>query len=486
MDLFSITGIVFFILWYLCGFIAAAFLPWARWKVKGAIHDALIIPALLLGPLSLIAVGIASLIVKVSDAHKASSLKQQKAQLDAIVLPAGNQMFGMSAADPNSDTGTVEFKKMILFAITNSVSDIFLEPLPDNTCSVRMHIAGALQETSRLNAETAVKTVTAIKTTSSLDITDNRRPQNGGFNAKFNGTEITFKVATAGTHTGERVAVRIVSTSFIPTTLEQLALAPQERDQIRNSLMLPSGLIIISGPAKSGKTTTYYTFLRALASCGRSIISIEERIKEAIPGVSQMEVVQSAGINTANLLSSALQQYTQVIAIDEIRDPQTANMAIQAANSGHLVITSMTAATPAAVLQTIQNYGISLNSIAGSMQLLINQRFIRTCCQYCKQTAQLPQEYTGYFTSAGLPANRIVAASSCPRCDMTGYAGRKLLFDIMPVSQDLRQFMAANNTSCIDYINAGHGKVMMVYKGLQLASIGETAIDEVTRTTFDM
>ena len=221
----------------------------------------------------------------------------------------------------------------------------------------------------------------------------------------------------------------------------------------------------------------------------KNVISIEDPIENIIPNVSQIEVNNKAGVTFASLLRNSLRQNPDILCLGEIRDGETAEIAIQAAQTGHLILATVHSNDNIGTIDRLQNLGVPLRTIAETLHLVISQRLVRTLCPQCRQRIELPEEYREYFAQAGLPADNIFRNVGCPGCDGTGFTGRRAVFDILTIDGELREALGNENVnlaSIQNLLEQRTGGNVIAYKAFQLVAAGITTIDEVNRVTFDL
>ncbi|MBO5899618.1 MAG: Flp pilus assembly complex ATPase component TadA, partial [Lentisphaeria bacterium] len=260
-----------------------------------------------------------------------------------------------------------------------------------------------------------------------------------------------------------------------------------DNNSVLQTISQNSGLVLICGPAGSGKNTTRSVMLKSMDHSARNIVSIEERIENVIPQITQMEINALSGITGASLLRSALLQTPDVIVSSELRDAETAGIAVQAAQSASLVVACSDKPGCADAVWYLHESGVPLQSIASALRMVICQRLVRTLCPHCKRRVNLAPELAGYFAQTNLPTDNICAPTGCPHCDGTGYAGYRAVFDVMVPDQQLMALFESGDPErvCV-YIDEIHGQSMMAYRGYQLAAQGVCSIDEVNRVILNV
>ncbi|MDO7788665.1 GspE/PulE family protein [Desulforamulus aquiferis] len=371
-------------------------------------------------------------------------------------------------------------------AIRDRASDIHIEPMKGQL-RIRFRIDGLLHEKTFLSPSVLPPLVTRIKILASLDIAEKRLPQDGRFHAKSDKGEVDLRISTLPTVFGEKVVIRILSKS--PELLQMGRLGYNQANLMRLSEIIrySCGMILITGPTGSGKTTTLYALINQLNNSERNIVSIEEPVEYVMPGVNQTQVNNKTGLSFAAGLRSILRQDPNIIIVGEIRDLETANIAAKAGNSGHLVLSTLhTNDAPGAIARLV-DMGVEPYVVASSVVGVVCQRLVRVLCPGCKEPYQL--ETRGMERDfSGIPKGQDVILyrpRGCPACRHIGYQGRTCIQEILPVSNTIRQ-MIKNRASELEIKLQGIAEGMKTIKkdGLERAIEGVTSIGEVMRVAF--
>ena len=390
----------------------------------------------------------------------------------------------------DSDEGEIVFKvrSLLAQALTLHASDIFIDPKAGNESVIRFRVDGALRVIEEIDAQTGSKIINVIKVVSGMDISERRRPQDGSFSLTGSFDNVSLRASTVGSLGGEKVALRILGDGSGPKTLAEAGLSDRDLAVMESAVKMPSGLILICGPTGSGKTTTLYAMLNSIDYSVKNVVSIEDPIEHVIPSISQMEVNESAGITFLQLLRNALRQNPDVICVGEIRDEDTASVAVHAAQTGHLIIATLHSGDNIGAIDRLASLNVPLRSIAGTLQVVISQRLVRKLCD-CKKRVEPTQEQKETLRQAGQVCTSIYEPGGCPKCGGTGYSGRMAVFDILTVSDELRTLLEDEHTNLSDVRrqleSASRGSVM-ARAGYALVAKGITSIAEVTRVTLDL
>lgn len=396
----------------------------------------------------------------------------------------------LSLDDASYSESLEVMKELIFLALKKRASDIFIDPKKDSVYTVRIRVDGALRTVRTLDDTLANAVISAIKVAAGMDSFERRRPQDGSFTARVPDGQAAFRVASVGAFGGEKITVRVLGCAGGPMKLEDLGMTPGNQKMLKNVLGMPSGMLLICGPTGSGKTTTLYGILQSFDYSIKNIMSIEDPIENIIPNISQMEVNNKAEITFAALLRNALRQNPDVICLGEIRDSETAEIAAQAAQTGHLIVATLHSNDNIGTLDRMMSLGVPMRTLASTLRMIVSQRLVRTLCPSCKQRVALPEEYREYFEASGWRQDPIYGPCGCRECDGTGYRGRHAIFEMMPMTAELKALLENGEVSLTE-INEfleqqNGGSSMMLNDALRLVERGETSIDEVERVVLRM
>ena len=391
-------------------------------------------------------------------------------------------------ADLDSINPAVDALKRMLFdAIASRTSDIFIDPQGKEKIMVRFRVDGALQNIMTLDTDAGENIINAVKVAAGMDIAEKRRPQDGAFAARSNGCNAAFRVASVGAYGGEKLTIRLLGTESGPSTLEEAGFSGDMLQIMKNSVKLNSGMILICGATGSGKTTTLYALLKNIDYSFKNVISIEDPIEKVIENVSQMEVNPKADITFAKLLRNALRQNPDVICLGEIRDEETAQIAVRAAQTGHLIISTVHSNDNLDTIDRMCNLGVPLRSLAATAKVILSQRLARRLCDHCKEPGVPDERWRSFFEQNGIPVDGICRPVGCPECNHTGYRGRVALFDLLIVDKYLRAALEDEHAtlSSVRLAMENNQQCGSIYlHGAELASQGITSLDEIDRLTL--
>ncbi len=386
------------------------------------------------------------------------------------------------------DTPIVRFvHKVLLDAINKKASDIHFEPY-ERTFRVRFRIDGVLQEIASPPITLGPRISARLKVMSRLDISERRVPQDGRIKMQLSKKRaIDFRVNTCPTLFGEKIVLRILDPSSAMLGIDVLGYEEDQKQLYLDALAKPYGMILVTGPTGSGKTVSLYTGLNILNTPDRNISTAEDPAEINMPGINQVNVRPKVGLTFASALRAFLRQDPDVIMVGEIRDLETAEIAIKAAQTGHLVLSTLHTNDAPQTLTRLANMGVPPYNIASAVSLIIAQRLARKLCEHCKVVDDIPQEalIEEGFKKADLKNLTIYKAAGCDQCS-SGYKGRVGIYQVMPVSEDMgRIIMEGGNAMQLADQAAKEGVADLRQSGLQKVKDGIISLEEVNRVTKD-
>jgi type IV pilus assembly protein PilB len=404
--------------------------------------------------------------------------------LQPTVLGAERQQ-ALDAILKREDAAPELIDLVMSFAITQGASDVLFEPQP-NDGLIRVRIDGILQLISHVPSNLFLNAVTRLKVMAGLDITRHQTVQEGKIVFERPESAIDARVAVAGTINGEIVVLRIHDSKATQYSLEDIGLADQVKKNYTSLLQARSGLILIAGPTGSGKTSTLYSSLHALNSAQKNIVSIEDPIEYTIPGINQMQVDVEHGITFAEGLKVLLRLNPDVAFVGEIRDPETAHIAVEASLTGHLVMSTIHANSAVSVLFRLIDLGIDKFFINNSLIGTLSQRLVRRSCTACgRMVAPSPEEAEMFFRVTGRHLEKQLVGSGCEACAMTGYKGRLPIVEVMVVDDNVRTLVTrgATEKQVVQYL-AQSGYLTLLQYGMLKVEQGTTTVREVIANAF--
>jgi type IV pilus assembly protein PilB len=372
-------------------------------------------------------------------------------------------------------------------AIENRASDLHLEPT-EGDMRVRYRIDGVLHEVDTVPRAVQSALISRLKIMSNVDITERRVPQNGRITVELGSRGVDLRVATLPTVWGEKVVLRVLDTGAIDLDLKRLGFSENNYARFAESFTKPHGMLLVTGPTGSGKSTTLYATLTEISKPEVNIITVEDPVEYRLPGVNQVQVNHKAGLTFAAVLPAILRSDPDIVLIGEIRDRVTAQLAVEAALTGHLVLSTLhTNDAPSAVTRLIE-MGIEPFLVGSSLDCVMAQRLARRLCQWCKERYEPTRSE---LTAARWPYELVQAPAElwrpvgCRSCSNTGYRGRIALHEVMPVTEEIER-LAVSHSSAHDVQRAAisEGMDMLRVDGLRKAAAGDTSLQEVMRVAI--
>ena len=387
-----------------------------------------------------------------------------------------------SQGQNTENSGILKLIEIILkTSIQSRASDIHIEPTETN-CIVRSRIDGMLSETFIFDKDIYPPMVSRMKLLSNMDIAERRRPQDGRFSAQILDKEYDFRISTLPILNGESIVLRILDKSKVIINLEDLGMHPDNFAKFKKSMKAPYGIILVTGPTGSGKTTTLYGALNDIKSVKTKIITVEDPVEYQLNMIQQVHVNEKAGLTFVSALRSILRQDPDVIMIGEIRDQETLRIAIQAALTGHLVFSTLHTNDAISALPRMIDMGIEPYLVSGALVCIEAQRLVRKLCPHCKQKITLSQKAFDEVKKF-VPENyQFYKSVGCPQCSQTGYLGREMISEILPISDHIAS-MVANGASKDELKSVAYeeGFIDMFHDGIIRAANGITTFEEVYR-----
>ena len=372
---------------------------------------------------------------------------------------------------------------MIKQAIEDRASDIHIEPF-EKRISIRYRIDGVLYEISPPSSHLILPLVSRIKILSKLDIAEKRLPQDGGFIVRMRDRMIDMRVSIIPTIYGEKVVIRILDKTSVPLDLGQLGFDPQDIEKFRAAIRSPYGLIFVTGPTGSGKTTTLYAALSELKSPDRNILTIEDPVEYRLDGVNQVQVRPAIGLTFAAALRSFLRQDPDTIMVGEIRDLETARICVQASLTGHLVLSTLHTNDAVGAIGRMIDIGVEPYLLVSSLRLVGAQRLVRKLCQNCREPYEASREIVAKLKLE--MEEPVYRPKGCDKCNQSGYRGRVALYEILPVNDELRD-MVTKGASVMSLKEKAcqFGMRSLFEGGIQKVKEGLTSLEEVMRMTLE-
>jgi general secretion pathway protein E len=375
--------------------------------------------------------------------------------------------------------------QIIARAVETLASDIHIEPFEDRL-RVRYRYDGVLHEAESPPPRLQAAIVSRIKIMARLDIAERRLPQDGRLKLAVRGQEVDFRVSTVPSLYGETVVLRVLDRTAVEFDFGKLGMPKGATERFQHSLDLPNGIVLVTGPTGSGKTTTLYTGLLQINSIVRKIVTVEDPIEYQLNGINQIQVKPQIGLSFANLLRSILRQDPDVIMVGEIRDLETAQIAVQAALTGHLVLSTVHTNSASATITRLRDMGLEDYLITAVLRGILAQRLVRRLCAQCTKPTDAPPEVIKRFgldkRSTTRPI-RLWHPVGCPHCRQTGYRGRMAIAEFLVPNEEIERLIFSRaDHNAIERAAIAAGMTTMFEAGLDAALAGTTTVEEVVRS----
>jgi type IV pilus assembly protein PilB len=414
------------------------------------------------------------------DADEAD-VKLGKKEIDAA------EVVELSAEGVDGDAPVIKLVNLLIYnAIKAKASDIHIEPF-EKRVRVRYRVDGALAEAMEPPKRFQNAIASRLKIMADLDIAEKRKPQDGKFQVKAEGRQIDFRVSTLPTVHGEKVVLRILDASNLALSLDTLGFEEKALDDFRQAISSPYGMILVTGPTGSGKTTTLYSAVKEILKPEDNFVTVEDPVEYQVDGINQVQVNIKSGLTFAAALRSILRQDPDTVMIGEIRDPETIDIAIKAALTGHLVLSTLHTNDAASTISRMIDMGVDPFMVASATLLVSAQRLIRRLCSRCRQGYRVKPERLraiGFTEEEVREKPELFRAKGCSRCAQ-GYSGRFALLETLPITESIKR-MVIDGHSAIEIRNKGleEGMISLRRAALNNALRGNTSVEEVLRVTL--
>ncbi|HUQ80696.1 MAG TPA: type II/IV secretion system protein [Gemmatimonadaceae bacterium] len=399
--------------------------------------------------------------------------------IDTIAESDDDDDFNISA-DRASERPVIRLVDHIIAeAITTRASDIHIEP-EEGGVAVRYRIDGVLRDTMTLPRPAGLPLVSRIKIMAQMDIADRLRPQDGRARVSVNGSRVDLRVSTLPASYGEKVVIRILDSRSTVLSLDGLGLLSEEAARLNELMNLREGIVLVTGPTGSGKTTTLYSALKQIQQRAVNIVTVEDPVEYKLQGIVQVQVNEKAGLSFASALRSILRQDPDVILVGEIRDKETAGIAVQASLTGHLVLSTLHTIDAASSVARLVDIGVDGYKIAAALKGVVAQRLLRRLCPSCRQESTEPvSERLRRWLPAGMKLNKGVG---CAECSQTGYRGRMAVMEVLTTNSEIERLISSGATADeVAEAARAAGMKTLWDSGIEHVRSGETSLDELLR-----
>ncbi len=383
-----------------------------------------------------------------------------------------------------NESPVIRFVNYLIFdAIKQGASDIHIEP-KEKALKIRYRIDGVLFESMNPPHSMAAAVTSRLKIMANLDISERRLPQDGRIRAVVHGRKVDLRMSTLPTVVGEKVVMRILDNKSINVSLDDLGFSENALTIWKNAIDQPHGIVLVTGPTGSGKTTTLYSSLRQMDANKLNISTVEDPVEYHLSSVNQTQMHDKIGMTFAKALRALLRQDPDVVMLGEIRDAETATIAVQAALTGHLVLSTLhTNDAPSSVTRLI-NVGVEPYLISAALNAILAQRLVRKICQHCKEEHTPTEDMREFLTMQGFTDQKVYKGSGCDRCRKTGYSGRLGIYELLVMDDGLRDLVTRNpDVNQLRKLCRERGLVSLREDGFQKVMKGLTTVDEILRVT---
>jgi general secretion pathway protein E len=393
---------------------------------------------------------------------------------------SNNGRRGRGGAEPREVVGL--FRLILLICFRTRASDIHIEPKQDDY-GVRIRTDGTMVDVVRLPKDIGVKLTSLVKILCDIDIAQRQIVQEGHYSAKVPDRRVDYRVSFAPAMFGQKLVIRILDTANTPYHVWDLQLPEWMFEDVQKACKADSGMILVCGPTGSGKTSTLYAVIRDIDVAERNVVTIEDPVEIQLDGVTQIPVNDAQGNTFSALLRSVLRQDPDAILVGEVRDPETAKIALQAAITGHLVFSTVHAKDTIGTVFRLLDLGVEPYLVASGLQLVLGQRLVRKLCPNCRIASKPTAEQLARMGQAGQGVERIYSPRGCPKCVGTGFIGRRGVFELLKVTDDMREIiMKTPSVAEVQKTLAGSKFVKLAQSGYLLVAEGITSLDEIERS----
>ena len=374
---------------------------------------------------------------------------------------------------------------IIFNAVKEGASDIHIEPA-ERCLRVRYRIDGRLYKSLEVPLHLIAAVTSRIKIMASLDISERRLPQDGRVHVLLERRKVDLRVSTFPTQRGEKTVIRVLDTKSMSLNLEDLGFAEDVLTGFSQNIKAPNGIVLVTGPTGSGKSTTLYGAINSISSMENNICTVEDPIEYHLPLINQFQVQERVGLTFSKALRTLLRQDPDVIMVGEVRDEETARIAIQAALTGHLVLSTLHTNDACSAITRLINMGVEAYLIGAALNMVLAQRLVRRICPKCRQTYEPQRTLRKTLERMGYPIETFYKGVGCRKCRNTGYSGRIGIHELLVIDDELRDLIISNpNIGAIRKLSAEHGMITLRHDGFRKVREGITTVEEILQIVGD-
>ncbi len=370
-------------------------------------------------------------------------------------------------------------------AVNDKASDIHINPLP-NLVEVKNRVDGVLRDEMHLPIELASQLIARIKVMSGMNVTESRVPQDGRIRTQVDGRDIDLRISTIPTVNGEKVVMRVLDLSVTSDDFGELGFSKRDQKLFNQVIDKPNGIVLVSGPTGSGKTSTLYAALSKMDSVAENIITVEDPVERQIDGIHQIQVREEVDMTFANALRSILRQDPDIIMVGEIRDSETATIAVRAALTGHLVLSTIHTNDALSTIPRLIDMGVEPFLVSASLNTVVAQRLVRMVCAECSIWDDVHPSELLLFEKRGIKVEKVKRTVGCTHCNNTGYSGRTGIYEVLVINDLMRRMISERATqSDIRKEAIRNGMKYLIDDGLNKVKAGITSVEEILRVSVD-
>ncbi|WP_027964167.1 GspE/PulE family protein [Halalkalibacillus halophilus] len=375
--------------------------------------------------------------------------------------------------------------QLIQQAVVEKASDIHVDPQEDQVM-IRLRVDGALRNEQNLAKSVQSSLTTRIKIMAGLDITQQKVPQDGRIKRKVEGRDIDLRVSTLPTIFGEKIVIRVLDTMAVSNDLKEIGFEADNLEKFIRMIEKPYGIVLLTGPTGSGKTSTMYAALTRLNQEESNIITVEDPVEYELQGINQIQVNPQVGLTFASGLRSILRQDPDIIMVGEIRDSDTANMAVRASITGHLVLSTLHTNDSTGAINRLVNMDVEMFLVGSSLNGIVAQRLVRTLCRDCEQAEIPTAREQEIFRKYHINLSKVKRGKGCPTCNMTGYRGRTAIHEVLYIDDAIREAILDGKSKVeVERIATEQGFIRLFEDGLRKVEKGITTMEEVFRVAAE-
>ncbi|WP_102028876.1 GspE/PulE family protein [Salirhabdus sp. Marseille-P4669] len=370
-------------------------------------------------------------------------------------------------------------------AVIQKASDIHIDSM-ETKVLVRFRVDGRLRNERNLPKNVQGSLITRVKIMANLDITEHRVPQDGRIKLSMENRQMDLRISTLPTIFGEKIVIRLLDLTMAQNDISRLGFEEENLEKFKRLIKRPHGIVLLTGPTGSGKSSTMYSALSRLNNEDVNIITIEDPVEYQVEGINQIQVNPNVGLTFAAGLRSILRQDPNIIMVGEIRDRETADMAVRASITGHLVFSTLHTNNSLGTINRLKDMGVEIFLIASSLNGVVSQRLVRQICRDCKEEREATEREKEIFSNYGMNVDTVYHGKGCSTCDMTGYKGRTALHEVLVMDDEIKQALL-NNKSMMEIrdIAVKNGLTFLIEDGLKKVEKGITTTEEILRVALD-